>query len=57
MGRPRALASLFGLVQAQAAMLSFIDVFRVLALMFLVLIPLLLIMKRPQRGAAPEMAH
>ena len=57
MGRPRALATIYGMVQAQAAMLSFIDVFRLLALMFLAMVPLLLIMKRPQRGAAAEMAH
>jgi DHA2 family multidrug resistance protein len=57
MGRPRALASLFGMIQEQAAMLSFIDVFRILALMFLGMVPLLLIMKRPQKGAATEMAH
>ncbi len=57
MGRPRALGALFGMIQAQAAMLSFVDVFRILAMMFLALVPLLLIMKRPQRGAAAEMAH
>jgi DHA2 family multidrug resistance protein len=57
MGRPRALASIFGMVQAQAAMLSFVDVFRILALLFLAMVPLLLIMKRPQRGAAAEMSH
>ena len=57
MGRPRALATINGMVQAQAAMLSFVDVFRLLALMFLAMVPLLLIMKRPQRGAAAEVAH
>ncbi len=57
MGQQRALAAVFGMVQSQAAMLSFVDVFRILALMFLALVPLLLIMKRPQRGAAAEMAH
>jgi DHA2 family multidrug resistance protein len=57
MGRPRALATIFGMIQRQAAMLSFVDVFRILALMFLALVPLLLIMKRPQRGAAAEIAH
>jgi DHA2 family multidrug resistance protein len=57
MGRPRALATIFGMIHAQAAMLSFVDVFRILALMFLALVPLLLIMKRPQRGAAAEIAH
>jgi DHA2 family multidrug resistance protein len=57
MGRPRALASLFGMVQAQASMLSFVDVFHLLALMFLAMVPLLLIMKRPKRGAAAEISH
>jgi DHA2 family multidrug resistance protein len=57
MGRQQAIVSVFGMVQAQAAMLSFVDVFRILALMFLATVPLLLIMKRPQRGGAAEMAH
>jgi DHA2 family multidrug resistance protein len=57
MGRPQALAAIYRMVQAHAAMLSFVDVFRILALMFLALLPLLLIMKRPQRGAAAEISH
>jgi len=57
LGEKAALASMWGLLQAQAAMLSFIDVFRILAVMFLVLVPLLLIMKRPAKGAAAEIAH
>jgi DHA2 family multidrug resistance protein len=57
LGEKPALASMWGLLQAQAAMLSFIDVFRILAVMFLVLVPLLLIMKRPAKGAAAEIAH
>jgi len=57
MGQRGALASVFRMVQAQAAMLSFVDVFRLLALMFLAMLPLLLIMKRPQRGAAAEISH
>lgn len=57
MGHTGALAAIFGMIQQQAAMLSFIDVFRILALMFLGMVPLLLIMKRPQKGAAVEMAH
>jgi DHA2 family multidrug resistance protein len=57
MGRPRALASVFRLMQAQASMLSFVDVFRILAMMFLAMLPLLLIMKRPGRGAAAEISH
>jgi DHA2 family multidrug resistance protein len=57
MGHTQALQSIFGMIQAQAAMLSFIDVFRLLALLFLIMVPLLLIMKSPKRGAAAEMAH
>jgi DHA2 family multidrug resistance protein len=57
MGEKPALAALFGMLEAQASMLSFIDIFRLLAVMFLALVPLLLIMKRPPRGAAAEIAH
>jgi len=57
MGRPRALASLFRMMQGQAAMLSFVDVFRLLALMFVAVAPLLLIMRRPPKGAAAGAAH
>ena len=57
MGHQSALAALFGIIQSQAAMLAFVDVFRILALMFLAMLPLLLIMKRPQRGAAAEVSH
>ncbi len=48
----RAYAAMFGLVHRQAAMLSFVDVFRMLGVVFLALLPLILLMKRP-RGAAP----
>src|SRR5260370_3976542 len=49
----QAYTAMFGLVQQQAAMLSFIDVFRLLGILFLVVIPLIFVMKRPQRKAAP----
>jgi len=48
----RAYAAMFGMVHRQAAMLSFVDVFRMLGVVFLALLPLILLMKRP-RGAAP----
>jgi hypothetical protein len=43
------------MVQQQAAMVSFVGAFRLLGIMFLVVIPLILLMKRPQHtaGAAP----
>src|SRR5262245_34087742 len=53
----RAYAAMFGLVQQQAAMVSFVGIFQLLGLMFLALIPLVLLMKRPHRGAAPIDAH
>jgi hypothetical protein len=41
------------MVQRQASMVAFIEVFRLLALIFLLLLPLLFLMKRPQtRGEA-----
>ena len=43
----RAYASVFGMVQQQAAMLSFIDGFRLLGISFLVFAPLILLMKKP----------
>ena len=49
----QAYTAMFGLVQQQAAMLSCIDVFRVLGILFLVVIPLIFVMKRPQHKAAP----
>ena len=44
-------AALAGMVQRQAAMLSFIHVFELMAGIFLCVLPLLLLMKRPKRAA------
>ena len=54
----RAQAALFGMVQRQATMVSFVGIFQLLGIMFIALIPLVLLMKRPKRGgpAAPA-AH
>ena len=52
----RAYAALFGMVQRQAAMVSFVTLFQLLGLMFLALIPLVLLMKRPGRASAPVAA-
>jgi DHA2 family multidrug resistance protein len=46
----RAYAALFGQVQRQAAMRAFVDLFQLLTLVFLLMIPLTLIMRKPQRG-------
>jgi DHA2 family multidrug resistance protein len=55
----RANAALFGMVQRQAATLSFVEQFGVLALVFVCLLPLLLTMKSPRhnrKGPSPA-AH
>ncbi len=50
----QAQGTLFGMVQRQAAMLSFLDTFRLLAFVFIAMLPLLLLMRRPaQRGGPP----
>jgi DHA2 family multidrug resistance protein len=47
----RAYAALFGMVQRQAAMVSFVTLFQLLGLMFLALVPMVLLMRRPgQQG-------
>jgi DHA2 family multidrug resistance protein len=52
----RTYAALFGMVQRQAAMVSFVGIFQLLGILFLVLIPLVLLMRRPKRGPSPEAA-
>jgi DHA2 family multidrug resistance protein len=52
----RAYAGVFASVQRQAAMVSFVDVFRLLGAIFLLLLPLVLLMRRP-RGRAAVGAH
>jgi DHA2 family multidrug resistance protein len=53
----RAYGALFGMVQRQASMVSFVGLFQLLGVMFLVLIPLVLLMRRPRRAGAPAAAH
>jgi len=54
----RARLALFGMVQREAMMLSFTDIFRWLSLLFLATLPLLLLMSSPPRGrAGPGAAH
>jgi DHA2 family multidrug resistance protein len=49
----QAYLALYGMIQRQAAMVSFVNIFRMLGLLFLVMIPLVLIMRRPKEGAGP----
>jgi DHA2 family multidrug resistance protein len=52
----QAYAAVAGVVQRQAAMLSFIHVFQILAAVFVAMLPLLLLMRRP-KGKAAVAAH
>ena len=52
----QAHAALWGMVQRQAAMLSYNDVFRFLGGMFLVMLPLIFLMKKP-KGKGPSISH
>lgn len=51
------LAALFGLVQRQATVLSFLDMFRLLTIMFLLAVPLIFLMKKPPKGAGGMPVH
>ncbi len=51
----RAYGALFGMVQRQASMLAYNDVFFILAILFAVMFPLIFLMRKPKGG--PVMAH
>lgn len=53
----RAYAAVFGTVQRHAAMLSFVQLFQLLGGIFLMLLPLVLLMRRPATKAKPGAAH
>jgi MFS transporter, DHA2 family, multidrug resistance protein len=53
----RALAAMSGLVHRQAAIVTFVEIFRLLGIMFLLLIPLVMLMKRPSGRGGPAAAH
>ena len=46
-----------GMIVRQASMVSFVTIFRLLGVLFLLMVPLVLIMKRPSRGSAATGAH
>lgn len=53
----QAQGAVWGMLQQQASMLSYNDVFRFLGGMFILLLPLLLLMEKPRGGKGPAMAH
>jgi DHA2 family multidrug resistance protein len=52
----RAYAAISGMVHRQATMVAFVQIFTLLGIIFIALVPLVFIMKRP-RGKAPVAAH
>jgi hypothetical protein len=52
----QAYGAVWGMVQQQAAMLAYNDVFCFLSLMFVAMLPLLFSMRKPRKGGA-VMAH
>ena len=53
----RAYAALFGTLNQQAAMVAFVTLFRLLGLIFIILVPAILLMKRPRSRGGPMAAH
>ncbi len=49
----RADAALFGMVQQQAAMISFLHAFMLLAVVFVVMVPLVFVMRKPRHHESP----
>jgi MFS transporter, DHA2 family, multidrug resistance protein len=47
----KAAAALYGMVQQHAAMLSFVEAFWIMSLMFLAMLPFVLLLRRPSRRA------
>jgi hypothetical protein len=44
------------MVQRQATMVSFVGIFQLLGFLFIALVPLVLLMRRPKRRPSPEVA-
>jgi len=53
----KAYAALFGMVEQQASMLSFLRTFRILGIIFLVVIPLLLLLRKPAHRGGDMSGH
>jgi DHA2 family multidrug resistance protein len=53
----QAYGAVWGMVQQQAAMLAYNDVFRFLAVMFLAMLPLIFLMRKAKKGGGAVMSH
>jgi DHA2 family multidrug resistance protein len=52
-----AYAALAGMVQKQAVMVAFVNLFRLLALVFAIVVPLVFLMKKPRHTQSPGPVH
>jgi DHA2 family multidrug resistance protein len=55
--RHKAYGALWGMIQQQSAMQSFVDTFFAMGMVFLLVLPLLFVMKRPARRGGPVAMH
>ena len=53
----RAYAAMAGLLQRQATMVAFVYIFQTLGIVFIALVPLVLLMKRPRGAGSSAAAH
>jgi len=53
----RALGALYGMVQQQAAMLSFVEAFKIMAVVFLAMIPMVFLLKDPKHNQGAKRGH
>lgn len=53
----KAQGALFGMLDQQATLLAYLDVFFIMAIIFLCVLPLLLLMRRAAKGSGPVAAH
>ena len=56
-GQKQGLGMVYGMIQPQATMLSFNDIYRVLMFMMIILVPSFLLLRRPDTSGGTSMAH
>jgi MFS transporter, DHA2 family, multidrug resistance protein len=56
-GGRRSVAALYGMVERQAALLSFVEAFRIMGIVFIAIVPLVLLMKKTKSGGRPTAVH
>ena len=52
----QAYVAIYAMIQRQSAMVAFVNIYRLLGMLFIVLIPLVMLMRRPKRSAGPAAA-